>query len=239
MAHQRKADDIMEGNISWQKGAQDWPETLTWLEINPFRTALVIVDISDNVHQSFHESLSKVLPNIIQLRNFFRESDLRVIYVYPVSFLPDGRDNHVKRRLTNLRVSAAKPPGFDADGNRRHQPRKDLKPWTTELVIEKNSKSPFNSSAMDHHLRAMDVQNLVICGVATSRCVDSTARDAADRGYNTILVEDACADSVPEAHQATIRTFSRLLGSVKSTSEVIADFSGLLAAKRPTVLEVK
>ncbi|MBI4333769.1 MAG: cysteine hydrolase [Chloroflexi bacterium] len=225
----------MKGNITWQKDILDWPHTLTCLDIDPRKTALVIVDISNHSP----EPTLKVMPNIIELRNFFRENALEIVYILSGCFLPSGRDQHIKRRLTSLRTSAAAPPRFHPKGSWGHEPREDLKPSARELVVDKNCRSAFSSPATDQYLRAAEIQNLVICGIATSQCVETTAREAADRGYNVVLVEDACGDTLPENHRASIRTFSRVLGSVKSTSEVIADFSALLAPKHLTASEVK
>ena len=65
--------------------------------------------------------------------------------------------------------------------------------------------------------------------MATNHCVDSTARDAADRGYNVILVDDACNDNDPAAHRATMASFARHFGPVRSTDEVSALLERALA----------
>ena len=53
-------------------------------------------------------------------------------------------------------------------------------------------------------------------------CVETTSREAADRGYAVTIVEDACATTHKELHEATIKNFSRFFGKVRSTQEVIA-----------------
>jgi nicotinamidase-related amidase len=64
-----------------------------------------------------------------------------------------------------------------------------LESWSS-----KNSSGAFNSSPLNHYLHALEIRNLVVCGSATSRCVDGTARGAADRGYNVVLAQDVCID---------------------------------------------
>ena len=67
----------------------------------------------------------------------------------------------------------------------------------------------------------------MITGVATNACVETTARDGADRGYKCILVEDACATFHGQAvHDMTMRNFAALFGKVMATREVIALLSG-------------
>lgn len=211
----------MKRTIAWQKNTTDWPQRLPELEIEDSKTALLVVDICND-----SETLPGVLPNIIKLRNFYRQQGLKVIYCLIGSFLPDGRDRHIKCRLTWHRSSASEPEKIRAKGTFLYQVKEELRPLLPgELVIDKNSASAFESSAIDHYLHAMDIQNLVVCGMTTSKCVENTARAAADRGYNTILVEDACSDRVHENQQATFHTFAQYLGAVKSTQEVIDDLS--------------
>ncbi|MBI2935181.1 MAG: cysteine hydrolase [Chloroflexi bacterium] len=214
----------MKGAITWQKPIEHWPFGLPDLEIDPGRTALLVVDMSNQQQPT----ITKALPNTVKLRDFFRQSGLPVIYLLVGSLLPDGRDGNIKRRLTWMRKAGA-PPFSCPKGSREYQLREELTPLANEPVIDKNTSGAFNSSNLDTYLRAFEVQNLVVAGIATSHCVESTARDAADRGYNVILVDDACADSDETRHQVTVTTFARLFGAVKTTEETITDISRLLA----------
>ena len=214
----------MKGIITWQKEIKDWPFQLPELEIDPLKTGLLIVDISN--HDSV--TIKRALPNSIKLQHFFRQNGLPVLYCLVGSLLPDARDQHIKRRLTWLRKSAIDPPTLCPKGTSTYEVHRELGPLPTELIIDKNSQGAFNSSAIDYYLQALDIQNLVITGTATSHCVENTARDANDRGYNVILVEDACGDVEINNHQVTMKTFARAFGTVKSTAEVINDFSRLL-----------
>lgn len=213
----------MKGTLDWQKNVIDWPQKLPELEIDVLKTALLIVDM-----QNSSDLPLKVLPNNIKLRDFFQQQGLKVVYLRVGQQLPDGRDYHIKRQLTWLRASATAPPTLCPKGSPTYEIREELKPSASELVIDKNTGSAFNSSSIDYHLWAMGIQNLVICGIATARCVENTARDAADKGYNVILVEDACGDRIVDNHQATMHTFARVLGAVKTTSEIIDNLSQLI-----------
>jgi nicotinamidase-related amidase len=63
-------------------------------------------------------------------------------------------------------------------------------------------------------------------GVSTNTCVETTARDASDRGFESILVEDACASFDEASHVATLRIFARMFGEVLTTDEVLARMEG-------------
>ncbi|MBI4333742.1 MAG: cysteine hydrolase [Chloroflexi bacterium] len=224
----------MKGSIGWQKETPDWPHTLSELTIDTEKTALLIVDVQNNSPAVVY----KILPNIVRLRNFFRQHKLLIVYIALGTFLPDGRDRHIKRRLTWHKRSAIDPEQVLTKEALAYQIRDELQPLAPdELVIDKNSGGAFNSSAMDHYLSAMAIQNVVVCGIATHGCVENTARDAADRGYNVILAGDACATTSAEGHRITVHTFCRLLGSVKSTSEVLDEFSRLLSGEQLLALK--
>ncbi len=90
-----------------------------------------------------------------------------------------------------------------------------------ELVIDKNASSPFNGTGIDQLLRNMDLETLVMAGMATDMCGECTARDAADRGYNVIVVEDAVATFFPEHHRASLSALARVYAQVWSASRVL------------------
>ena len=60
-------------------------------------------------------------------------------------------------------------------------------------------------------------------GVSTNMCVETTAREAADRGYKVSLIENACATTHEKLHEGTITNFQRLFGRVISTDEALAE----------------
>ena len=71
--------------------------------------------------------------------------------------------------------------------------------------------------------RGLGVDQLYMVGVSTNMCVETTAREAADRGYQVTLVEDACATTFEDLHQVTLRNFQRLFGRVTSTAQACAE----------------
>lgn len=215
--------------IAWQQERQDWPFRLPRLTIGAEKTALLVVDMSNQDQRN----VTRALPNTVRLLGFFRQAGLPVIYLLVGSLLPDARDQHVKRRLTWMRLAGG-PPYLCPKGSWEYMVKAELKPLPSEPVLDKNTQGAFNSSILDSYLRALEVQNLVVAGIATSHCVESTARDAADRGYNVILVEDACSDRDEARHCLTMETFGKIFGSVTSTDDVIATMSHLL--ETPAIL---
>ena len=89
-------------------------------------------------------------------------------------------------------------------------------------MIDKNTSSAFNSTGIDSLLRNMGVETLVLAGMATDMCVETTARDAADRGFNVIVAEDATATFFEHHHRAALSGFARVFGQVWESSDVLA-----------------
>jgi len=120
-----------------------------------------------------------------------------------------------------------------AVGNRQgapeHEILDELRPLPHELVINKTTAGAFNSTGIDRILRTLEVEQLVITGVSTNSCVETTARDAADRGYECVLVDDACGAARVELHDATLVSFRRLFGRVIPADEVISELGAGLA----------
>ena len=161
---------------------------------------------------------SLVVPNAVRLLSAFRSEGLRIIHVTLGPVLPDGSDMTPLRRgdpggALDALVSPVGSPG--------HAIVDVLCPREGELVINKTSRSAFNSTAIDQVLRNLDVTGLVVAGVTTSSCVETTARDAADRGFMTAIVEDACAELDEPSHVATLRQFVVRWGRVWSATEAL------------------
>ena len=212
----------MKGVIPWQTDTS-WPHTVRELEIDPRRTALIVVDV-----QNYSPRNREIVPNCARLRDFFHAHGLEVIYLRVGYLLPDRSDLHPKRALTWMRYAGDASPSV-LRGTPPHDIMDGLEPQPGELAIDKNTSGAFNSTVLGNYLLALEVQNLVVCGSATHHCVDNTARGAADRGYNVMVVEDACIDPDPKNHATTMRTFGRAFGAVKSTSQVIKELETLLA----------
>jgi biuret amidohydrolase len=92
----------------------------------------------------------------------------------------------------------------------------ELTPHPDDPVIDKPGQSAFYSTDLDLLLRNRGITNLIFCGVTTSICVHSSLREARDRGYDNLLLEDCCAESVPELHTAAI-AMMKLEGGIFGT----------------------
>jgi nicotinamidase-related amidase len=159
---------------------------------------------------------STVLPNIVALRSHFHRLQRPVLHVTLGSALPDASDapRHMRKLLASCHNHV---------GSREHEILDELKPVAGEHVLRKTTVGAFASTAIDSLLRGLGVEQLYMVGVSTNMCVETTAREAADRGYQVTLVEDACATTFEELHLVTLRNFQRLFGRVTSTHQACAE----------------
>jgi nicotinamidase-related amidase len=105
-----------------------------------------------------------------------------------------------------------------------------LKPRDGEFVIEKPGKGAFYATALDELLRARGVSHLIIGGVTTEVCVQTTMREANDRGYECLLVEDATESYFPAFRAATIemiRAQGAIVGWTATVDEVLTALHSL------------
>ena len=97
-------------------------------------------------------------------------------------------------------------------------------------VIDKPGRSAFAHTELELMLRNKGVRNLVICGVTTDVCVHSTMREANDRGFDCLLVADACAAGTEELHEwalDSVKGEGGIFGSVTTVGDVKKGFLGM------------
>ncbi|MDF1751208.1 MAG: cysteine hydrolase [Verrucomicrobiales bacterium] len=164
-----------------------------------------------------------VVPNVKKLLAHFRDHDWPVVFLRLCGQNPDRSDLHHSFRQSNEVAEAAGYPGiYPLADEPMADVVPDAAPLKGELVLDKVTFSGFTSSDIEDVLIRLDASELVFCGLATSQCVDTTARDAADRGYPVIHVEDAQADYSEMSHQTSLYASQGVCGGcVYSTEEVI------------------
>jgi nicotinamidase-related amidase len=156
-----------------------------------------------------------VVPALKRLLAGARESSCIVIYAVTGAEKTDASDV-----VRSLRELVTRTQNFV--GHPNHQVLPEVAPERGERVFLKKTMSAFKSTDLERYLKETDVQSVLVAGISTNSCVESTARDAADLGFDVILVEDGCAAATEELHLASVRNFRRFLGSVVTVDEAIA-----------------
>ncbi len=91
-----------------------------------------------------------------------------------------------------------------------------------DIVVDKNRPSSFYGTQLDAILQDIDRPQLLVCGVTTNCCVESTVRDASHRDMQVFIVGDACGELDEERHRVSLRTMDMLFGDVISSADVAA-----------------
>lgn len=154
-----------------------------------------------------------VIPNIQALVEYFRSCECHVIYLRLCGTDSKREDLH---RFFRQTWEKANRSGFHdvypLSNDSMAEIVDDLRPPGGSLIIDKTTFSPFTYSAIDAVLRERDIHTLVFTGLATSQCVETTARDASDRGFEVIHISDAQADYDENSHNASLFSSSGVCG---------------------------
>jgi nicotinamidase-related amidase len=89
-------------------------------------------------------------------------------------------------------------------GEEGHDIVKELYPEPGEPVVDKPGKGAFFATDLDAILKNRGIRQLVVCGVTTEVCVNTTVREANDRGYDCLVLEDCVASYFPEFQKAAL-----------------------------------
>jgi len=103
----------------------------------------------------------------------------------------------------------------------------ELKPGEEDLVVDKRRDSIFQDTEFEMWLKSLRIDTLVFTGVDTSICVESSLRDAFNRGYDIILLSDATASLNEEFYRVTLEEVREAFGLVMSVEEFFDSISGL------------
>lgn len=180
-------------------------------ELDP-KTALIVVDLQKGIVAlpTVH-AMDEVVQNARALADAFRGRGLPVVLVNVAGGAPG--------RTERPRLGGAFPDGWT-----------DLIPEldrrADDLVVTKRTWGAFASTDLDQRLKALGVTQVVVAGVATGTGVESTARQAYERGFNVTLAIDAMTDTRPEAHDYSIAQVFPRLGETGTTREIIALLEG-------------
>jgi nicotinamidase-related amidase len=206
-------------------------------ELRPANTALLVIDMQidfcgpggymDRMGFDLPFLRSTIAP-IARLLAAFRIRSYSIVHTRE-TFAPDLSDVQPHRRWRpdhGIAVGDSGPLGRTLiKGEPCWQIIPELAPRADEAVFDKPTYGAFAPGQLGPHLHRHAIRNLVIVGLTTDCCISTTLREALDRGFECLTVEDCCAASSRETHAAALsvlRKKSGIFGAIASSSDVLA-----------------
>ena len=184
-------------------------------KLEPKGTAVVVIDLQRGITGLPVSPLpvETVIANSVRLLATARQTGAQPVLVH-VGGSSDGADRlhpptDQPPRITSL------PPGWSD-----LIPELDRQPG--DLVIMKRQWGAFYGTDFDLQLRRRGLTSIVLCGIATEAGVESTARDAYERGYEIVFAADAMSGLYAESHANAVERIFPRIGRVRSTEQIIA-----------------
>lgn len=187
------------------------------MKLDPTTTALVLIDLQKGILSTdcFPHSVQQVLENAARLAAHFRKLDAPVVLVrvgWSNSFA-DALKQPVDRPLPS-------PKGGLPDDWWEFPAQLNIN--DSDIQIIKRQWGAFYGTDLDLQLRRRGITRIVLAGVSTNIGVESTARDAWERGYELVIVENACSAHSDSQHQSSVQNIFPRISRLRSTQEVLA-----------------
>ncbi len=199
--------------------------------IDPTRTALFVIDIQhdfcapDGFSGRVGSDMSTMEPAIdatLKIIPAARNAGLKLVFMRVVT--RDETDPAVLKRLMDRRGRAGgqalcRAGTLGADYYR-------VKPEPGDIEIEKIRFDSFIETDLDEQLRAAGIDTIIVTGVSTDCCVDSTSRSAFQRDYDVFVVADACAAGSPHLHHGALSALEKNVALLVKSDAVVEALSG-------------
>jgi nicotinamidase-related amidase len=211
------------------------------IDLDPSKTALIVIDMQRDFIEpgGFGESLGNnvallqaIVPTVGRLIAGFRAAGVPVIHTMECHKpdLSDCPPSKRERGSPSLRIGDEGPMGrLLITGEPGTAIIDALAPLDSEIVIEKPGKGAFYATDLGDILKKLGTKQLVFAGVTTEVCVQTTMREANDRGFDVVLAVDATESYFPEFKAATVamvRAQGAIVGWTASTDQVVGALRG-------------
>ena len=215
--------------------ARDMLESLAG-KVDPKNAALLIVDVQNDFaaeggmmdREGNDLSMSQgIIPRLQQLIDEAHEVDVPVIFIRNVYntdanwYLSDVWLEQAKRARQGSYVihSVCAPDSWAGDFY-------EIRPTEKDVIVTKHRFSAFQDTDLDLILRSRGIRTLIMTGIATNVCVESTARDGFFRDYYIVFTSDCTATYSKEDHEGTLNNIRRFFGEVVTADEVAGAWKG-------------
>jgi nicotinamidase-related amidase len=204
-------------------------------DFDPATTALVIIDMQRDFLErgGFRDALGddvsrleRIVPVAAELLAVCRDEAMMIVHTRE-AHRPDLSNRLPATHLRGsprLQIGDPGPMGrILVAGEPGNEIFSELRPRCRELVVEKPGKGAFHATPLERELREAGITHLILAGVTTEGCVQTTMREANDRGFECLLIEDATESSFVEFKTARLRMISAQ-GEIVGRVAKFADF---------------
>ena len=195
-------------------------------KVDPAHTALVVVDMQRDyccsggilTRMGFDITPVQALaPRLAGLVDQARKAHVPVIHL-KMAILPELRSPALTEHYRRSGLERPLDPSLSEFF--------EVVPRPGDIVIQKYRYSGFVSTYLERYLRANGVQTLVITGVATNVCVESTARDGFMRDYSVVIPRDMTEGTSPEAKQWSLETLGNFFAEIVASDDLLRCWEG-------------
>ena len=194
------------------------------------RTALIVVDMQNYFMApgmpACCDVARDIVPNVNRLADTIRSAGGMIVWIVTEALARADMDWQNFYEMASEASCAGRYEKLAA-GSNGHALWLELEPNKSDLTVTKTRYSAFieGSSDLEAQLRQREIDTVIISGVATNVCCESTARDAMMRDFRTVMVSDANAASSDEAHAASLISFYGYFGDVQTSDQVIENIT--------------
>lgn len=204
---------LREAELAYTEGRAVW-------DIDPSRSVLLIIDMEDEFVKpgsSVHwiPDAYRQVPKIKLLIEACRSQDVPIIFTCCI-YHPEGYDAGLIPEVPMGMARAGMDELF-----REVDIFEELSPQSDDVIIVKQTYNAFFNTNLEHTLRGMGRDTLIICGTMTNYCCGATARDGFFRGFRIVFGSDVNATDDPSLHEAELKTLRRGYALVLSCDEIV------------------
>ena len=202
-------------------------------KIDPKTSALIVVDVQNDfvslqgAFGRWGEDMTMIQEMVPKLKELIEEARAARV---PIIYFKNTSSPWTNSQVHTERIAEVRGKGgqeITIEGTWGAEFYEGICPREDERVVVKHRYSGFIDTDLDLILRSLGIKTLIMTGVATNVCVESTSRDGFMKDFRIIFVKDCSATTEQKLHEGTLENIERYFGTVVSAKEIISIWSGL------------
>ncbi|RYL90333.1 cysteine hydrolase [Sporolactobacillus sp. THM7-4] len=198
-------------------------------QVNPNESALLVIDVqNDYCHKNGSlgkqgmdvSGVGKMIPHLNRLIDQARAHHVPIIFIRTIHEKSTDSYSWTRRLRGKSQADLCRKDTWGSDFY-------EVAPRAEDIIVTKHRYSAFIHTRLDSVLHTLHVRNLIMSGVSTNICVESTARDGFMLDYDVVFLSDCTAAFSKAAHEMTLETINQFFGTVVTSDQVAGCWSSL------------